>query len=93
MKNKYLLILITLIFASTTLYCGTWWGWGRRQYRRHPSALSVAVGPSISTSRAGKTSELRDDLNKVINALNSLSVEVKKIGDRVDEIENKLEKI
>ena len=86
------LTLITLIFVSTSLNCWTW-GWGRRPYRRRGSTLAIALGPTISSSRANKISDLRDDLNKVINALNNLSEEVKRIGDRVDEIEGKLEKI
>jgi len=91
MRNKSLLIFIALIFAATTLYCRTWWGWGGRRgpYRRHsPLGLSLIVASSSQSNKITK-----DDYNKLVNSINNLARQVKQIGDRVDEIEHKLEQI
>lgn len=97
-KNKLIKLLTFCLLAScvTAPTVEAAWGWRRRRHHRDRYIVPTLVGglalaSVISASNSSDRSALRSDLNRVIDAVNTQNNNIKQLSDDIRRINNRLD--
>ncbi|MCK4517161.1 hypothetical protein KAT92_00155 [Candidatus Babeliales bacterium] len=97
MKTLTKAFLFTLICACATGPSLNAWSWHRRGHRRRsyliPTFTTGLMLASMSASRAGSINSLRNDLNRVIDTINTQNKNIQYLNDEIKDLKEKVNKL